>query len=86
MLRQTRQFLTLLMHLNIWVMFNCRASLGWFAHQPEWYDMNKNFALSEAQSVTMFVHHLLNEQLDTPQLDSRGRALENGSSLNDVVR
>ncbi|KAG5577026.1 hypothetical protein H5410_057160 [Solanum commersonii] len=61
-----------------------RASLGWFAHQPEWYDMNKNFALSEAQSVSMFVHHLLNEQLDTPQLDSRGRALENGSSLNDV--
>nr|XP_018626403.1 phosphatidylinositol 4-kinase alpha 1-like [Nicotiana tomentosiformis] len=65
-------------------MFNCRASLGWFAHQPEWYDMNKNFALSEAQSVSMFVHHLLNEQLDTPQLDSRGRALENGNSLNDV--
>ncbi|OIT04706.1 PREDICTED: phosphatidylinositol 4-kinase alpha 1 [Nicotiana attenuata] len=61
-----------------------RASLGWFAHQPEWYDMNKNFALSEAQSVSMFVHHLLNEQLDTPQLDSRGRALENGNSLNDV--
>ncbi|CAN4119718.1 unnamed protein product [Withania somnifera] len=61
-----------------------RASLGWFAHQPEWYDMNKNFALSEAQSVSMFVHHLLNEQLDTLQLDSRGRALENGKSLNDV--
>ncbi|KAK4341210.1 hypothetical protein RND71_039711 [Anisodus tanguticus] len=61
-----------------------RASLGRFAHQPEWYDMNKNFALSEAQSVSMFVHHLSNEQLDTPQLDFRGRALENGSSLNDV--
>ncbi|PHT33066.1 Phosphatidylinositol 4-kinase alpha 1 [Capsicum baccatum] len=61
-----------------------RASLGWFAHQPEWYDMNKNFALCEAQSVSMFVHHLSNEQLDTPQLDSRGRALESGSSSNDV--
>uniref|UniRef100_A0A1S3YAB4 Phosphatidylinositol 4-kinase alpha 1-like n=1 Tax=Nicotiana tabacum TaxID=4097 RepID=A0A1S3YAB4_TOBAC len=61
-----------------------RASLGWFAHQPEWYDMNKSFALSEMQSVSMFVHHLLNEQLDTSQLDFKGRALENGSSLNDV--
>ncbi|XP_075090835.1 phosphatidylinositol 4-kinase alpha 1 isoform X2 [Nicotiana tabacum] len=59
-----------------------RASLGWFAHQPEWYDMNNNFALSEAQSVSMFVHHLLNEQLDTPQLYSERRGLEN--SLNDV--
>ncbi|KAM3239398.1 hypothetical protein P3L10_014432 [Capsicum annuum] len=46
-----------------------RASFWWFAHQPEWYDLNKNFALSEAQSVSMFVYHLLNEQLDTPQLD-----------------
>lgn len=50
-------------------MFICRASFWWFAHQPEWYDLNKNFALSEAQSVSMFVYHLLNEQLDTPQLD-----------------
>ncbi|PHT82684.1 Phosphatidylinositol 4-kinase alpha 1 [Capsicum annuum] len=66
-----------------------RASFWWFAHQPEWYDLNKNFALSEAQSVSMFVYHLLNEQLDTPQLDpsltnERLLALENRSSLNDV--
>nr|XP_009769807.1 PREDICTED: phosphatidylinositol 4-kinase alpha 1-like isoform X2 [Nicotiana sylvestris] len=61
-----------------------RASLRWFAHQPEWYDMNKSFALSEVHSVSMFVHHLLNEQLDSPQLDFKGWALENGSSLNDV--
>ncbi|KAM3393858.1 hypothetical protein P3S68_002859 [Capsicum galapagoense] len=66
-----------------------RASFWWFAHQPEWYDLNKNFALSEAQSVSMFVYHLLNEQLDTPQLDpsltnERLSALENRSSLNDV--
>ncbi|XP_019247638.1 PREDICTED: phosphatidylinositol 4-kinase alpha 1-like [Nicotiana attenuata] len=61
-----------------------RASLGWFAHQPEWYDMNKSFALSEVQSVSMFVHHLLNEQLDSSQLDFKGRALVNGISLNDV--
>lgn len=46
---------------------------------------NNNFALSEAQSVSVFVHHLLNEPLDT-QLDMKGQGPENGSSLNDVVR
>ncbi|KAI3446087.1 hypothetical protein Pfo_002752 [Paulownia fortunei] len=62
-----------------------RASLGWFAHEPEWYDLNNNnFAQSEAQSVSVFVHHLLNERVDTPQLDQKARGLENGSSLNDV--
>ncbi|KAL8556015.1 hypothetical protein ACS0TY_003722 [Phlomoides rotata] len=61
-----------------------RASLGWFAHPPEWYDLNnKYFAQSEAQSVSVFVHHLLNERVDTPQLDQKARGLENGSSLHD---
>ncbi|KAG8368260.1 hypothetical protein BUALT_Bualt15G0026800 [Buddleja alternifolia] len=62
-----------------------RASLGWFAHEPEWYDMNNNnFAQGEAQSVSVFVNHLLNDRLDTTQLDQRARGLENGSSLSDV--
>ncbi|KAL7118815.1 hypothetical protein ACP275_02G024800 [Erythranthe tilingii] len=62
-----------------------RASLGWFARVPEWYDLNNNnFAQSEAQSVSVFVHHLLNEKVDTAQLDQKSRGVENGSSLNDV--
>lgn len=44
------------------------------------------FSLSEAQSVSVFVQHLLNERVDTSQLDAKGRGHENGSSLNDVVR
>lgn len=61
------------------------ASLGWFAHEPEWYDTNNmTFSLSEAQSVSVFVQHLLNERVDTSQLDAKGRGHENGSSLNDV--
>ncbi|XP_058070696.1 phosphatidylinositol 4-kinase alpha 1-like isoform X2 [Magnolia sinica] len=36
-----------------------RASLGWFAYEPEWYDNNdKTFAQNEAQSVSIFVQHL----------------------------
>ncbi|KZV17745.1 hypothetical protein F511_01554 [Dorcoceras hygrometricum] len=62
-----------------------RASLGWFAHTPEWFDLNNNnFTQSEAQSISIFVHHLLNDRSDTPQLDLRARGLETGSSLNDV--
>ncbi|KAI8025784.1 Phosphatidylinositol 4-kinase alpha 1 [Camellia lanceoleosa] len=62
-----------------------RASLGWFSHEPEWYDLNSiNFSQSEAQSVSVFVHHLLNEQVDAPQLDPKGRGRENGSSLSDL--
>lgn len=61
-----------------------RASLGWFAHEPEWIDMNKsNFAHSEAQSVSMFVQHLLNESVDSAP-DSKARALENGNSVHEV--
>lgn len=64
-----------------------RASLGWFAYEPEWYDMNNmNFTQSEAQSVSVFVHYLSNEQVDTLQSDSKARGRENGSLLVDVVR
>ncbi|OVA09140.1 Phosphatidylinositol 3-/4-kinase [Macleaya cordata] len=64
-----------------------RAALDWFAHEPEWYDMNnKNFALSEAQSVSIFVHHLSNERVDALPSDSslKGRGRENGSSHGDI--
>ncbi|XP_043705701.1 phosphatidylinositol 4-kinase alpha 1-like isoform X1 [Telopea speciosissima] len=63
-----------------------RASLGWFAYEPEWYDMNnKNFSQSEAQSVSIFVNYLVNERVDgqsDSSLKRRGR--ESGSSLGDV--
>ncbi|XP_074333514.1 phosphatidylinositol 4-kinase alpha 1 isoform X1 [Apium graveolens] len=62
-----------------------RTSLGWFAHEPEWYDTsNTNFAPSEAQSVSVFVQHLLNDRVDPPHLDAKGRGNENGSSLIDT--
>ena len=61
--------------------------MGWFAHEPEWYDTNNtNFSPSEAQSVSVFVQHLLNERVDPPYLDAKGSKHENGSSLNDAVR
>ncbi|KAK3023015.1 hypothetical protein RJ639_045009, partial [Escallonia herrerae] len=61
-----------------------RSSLGWFAHEPEWYDSkNMNFAQSEAQSVHLFAQFLLNERVDA-QLDSKGRGREYGSSLIEV--
>ncbi|KAJ0974487.1 hypothetical protein J5N97_016452 [Dioscorea zingiberensis] len=56
-----------------------RASLGWFAYEPEWYETNnKRFAQSEAQSVSLFVHHLLNERVDIVSIDSssKGRGVE----------
>ncbi|XP_024959185.1 phosphatidylinositol 4-kinase alpha 1 isoform X3 [Cynara cardunculus var. scolymus] len=59
-----------------------RASLGWFCHQPEWYETNNgNFAHSEAQSVHAFVHFLLNQRMNVPQNDSKGQGQENGSAL-----
>ncbi|CAL5387480.1 unnamed protein product [Camellia sinensis] len=62
-----------------------RASLGWFAHEPEWFDLNNiNFAQSEAQSVSVFVHHILNDRVDAPQVDLKGKGCENGSSLIDL--
>ncbi|KDP46231.1 hypothetical protein JCGZ_10071 [Jatropha curcas] len=58
--------------------------LGWFASEPEWYDINNmNFAQSEAQSVSIFVHYLSNERSDAHS-DAKGRGQENGSSLADV--
>ncbi|KAL4194748.1 hypothetical protein AMTRI_Chr05g70010 [Amborella trichopoda] len=62
-----------------------RASLGWFASEPEWYDKNnKHFSQAEAQSVSIFVHHLMNERTDTLNMESssksRGRATENSFS------
>lgn len=65
-----------------------RASLGWFAYEPEWYDTNdKSFAQSEAQSVSIFVQHLINDRVDIPQSDtsSKGRGRENGSSLTTMM-
>lgn len=60
--------------------------MGWFAHKADWYDThNVNYAQSEAQSVSVFVHHLSNEPVDAPQLDSNGRGRENGSSYVDMV-
>ncbi|XP_056844326.1 phosphatidylinositol 4-kinase alpha 1-like isoform X2 [Raphanus sativus] len=56
-----------------------RASLGWFARQPEWYDVNMpNFCQSEAQSVSIFAQFLLNDRTDFSKSDSKGRAYENG--------
>ncbi|XP_042499214.1 phosphatidylinositol 4-kinase alpha 1-like isoform X2 [Macadamia integrifolia] len=63
-----------------------RASLGWFAYEPELYDMNnKIFAQCEAQSVSIFVNYLVNERVDI-QSDSslKGRGRESGSSMGDV--
>ncbi|XP_057550570.1 phosphatidylinositol 4-kinase alpha 1 [Amaranthus tricolor] len=59
-----------------------RACLGWFAYEPEWFDTrSKNFALSEAQSVSAFVQYLTNERTDNVPLDLKAQAREKGSSL-----
>ena len=61
--------------------------MRWFSYEPEWYDINNiNFAQSEAQSVSVFIHYLSNERVDSLQSDSKGRACENGNSLVDAVR
>nr|XP_043623129.1 phosphatidylinositol 4-kinase alpha 1-like [Erigeron canadensis] len=57
-----------------------RASLGWFAHEPEWFEADHgNFAHSEAQSVSTFVQYL-----QSPQSDSKGLGGENGISFIDM--
>ncbi|XP_010527598.1 PREDICTED: phosphatidylinositol 4-kinase alpha 1 isoform X2 [Tarenaya hassleriana] len=57
-----------------------RTSLGWFAHLPEWYEVNiPSFSLSEAQSVSVFAHFLSNEKSDFVQSDSKGKANGNGN-------
>ncbi|KAK9071177.1 hypothetical protein SSX86_009745 [Deinandra increscens subsp. villosa] len=55
-----------------------RASLGWFAHEPEWFEADQgNFAQSEAQSVSSFAHYLQNQQTDL-------RSWEKGKSWFDM--
>ncbi|CAK7329726.1 unnamed protein product [Dovyalis caffra] len=55
--------------------------LGWFAFEPEWFDVNNvNFAQSEARSVAVFVHYISNDG----QSDARGRGNENGTYLVDM--
>ncbi|KAL8189102.1 hypothetical protein R6Q57_029363 [Mikania cordata] len=55
-----------------------RASLGWFAHEPEWFEADHGtFAHSEAQSVSSFAQFLQNQQNDP----KKG---ENGNSWFDL--
>nr|XP_011464124.1 PREDICTED: phosphatidylinositol 4-kinase alpha 1 [Fragaria vesca subsp. vesca] len=63
-----------------------RASLGWFAFEPEWYDTSyMNFTQSEAQSVSAYVHYLSNERADAAvQSDLKGSRHEIGNSLVDA--
>lgn len=62
-----------------------RASLGWFAFEPEWHDINStNFAQSEAQSVALFVQYLSNYLKDGSQTDVKGQVRENGSVVDQV--
>ncbi|KAJ0229393.1 Phosphatidylinositol 4-kinase alpha 1 [Hirschfeldia incana] len=59
-----------------------RTSLGWFAHQPEWYDVDiPNFCQSEALSVSVFVHFLSSELSDSSQSDSKGKPRESGNLI-----
>ncbi|KAJ6716751.1 hypothetical protein OIU74_009308 [Salix koriyanagi] len=58
-----------------------RACLGWFAFEPEWFDVNNvNFSVSEARSLSIFVHYISNDG----QSDARGRGHENGNYLADM--
>ncbi|KAI7993654.1 Phosphatidylinositol 4-kinase alpha 1 [Camellia lanceoleosa] len=67
-----------------WLLLSLAAA-AIFSHDPEWYELNSiKFPQSEAQSVSVFVHHLLNEQVDAPQLDPKVRGRETGSSLSDL--
>lgn len=60
--------------------------MGWFAHEPEWYDTNyTNFAQCEAQSVSLFAHYLSNMKVDAVQSSSKGNGQENGNTLATVV-
>ncbi|KAG9443264.1 hypothetical protein H6P81_014604 [Aristolochia fimbriata] len=64
-----------------------RASLCWFSHEPEWYDASsRSFAQSEAQSVSVFVHHLINGRVDASLSDSsKGRSRENESTVGNMT-
>ncbi|XP_019091150.1 PREDICTED: phosphatidylinositol 4-kinase alpha 1-like [Camelina sativa] len=62
-----------------------RTSLGWFARQPEWYDVNiPNFCQSEALSVSRFLHFLQSKQSDSTESSSKGIACDNGNLI-DVI-
>ncbi|KAE9586651.1 hypothetical protein Lal_00004922 [Lupinus albus] len=62
-----------------------RASLGWFAHYPEWYDTDyTKFSQCEAQSASLCVQYLSNVKGDAVQLGSKGNGQENGNTLADV--
>lgn len=62
------------------------ASLSWFAYGPEWYETNsKSYAQSESQSVSLFVHHLLNERVDSIAIDSSTRGRANDTELTNMV-
>lgn len=80
------------LHSEVWLKVYCvacyRASLGWFAFEPEWYDTSyMNFTQSEAQSVSAYVHYLSNERADAAvQSDLKGSRHEIGNSLVDAVR
>ncbi|KAG4159921.1 hypothetical protein ERO13_D02G202895v2 [Gossypium hirsutum] len=53
-----------------------RACLGWFAFEPQFYDMNNmNFAQSEAQSVQYFCNEMVS------QTDSKVQAPEKGDTV-----
>ncbi|XP_042443658.1 phosphatidylinositol 4-kinase alpha 1-like [Zingiber officinale] len=63
-----------------------RASLSWFAYGPEWYETNsKSYAQSESQSVSLFVHHLLNERVDSIAIDSSTRGRANDTELTNMT-
>ncbi|KAI3774770.1 hypothetical protein L1987_49332 [Smallanthus sonchifolius] len=54
-----------------------RASLVWFAHEPEWFEADHgNFAHSEAQSMSSFVQFLQNQSTD-PRIWENGNFLFN---------
>ncbi|WOK93151.1 phosphatidylinositol 4-kinase alpha 1 [Canna indica] len=65
-----------------------RASLSWFAYGPEWHETNsKSFAQSEAQSVSLFVHHLMNERVDKDSIatDSSSKGRGHETELNSMT-
>ncbi|XP_074573236.1 phosphatidylinositol 4-kinase alpha 1 [Curcuma longa] len=63
-----------------------RASLSWFAYGAEWYETNsKSYAQSESQSVSLFVHHLLNERVDSIAIDSSTRGRGNNTELTNMT-
>ncbi|PKA52366.1 Phosphatidylinositol 4-kinase alpha [Apostasia shenzhenica] len=57
-----------------------RASLGWFAREPEWYETDDRcFSQNEAQSVFLVAQHLLSDKTDAAPADLslKGKGNEN---------